>query len=338
MAHSNSLRKHLLLAGTISACALLLGFRYFPPREVTAANNQEIPHQQMFTISDNVNLVLLDVNVTSRKGGFVTGLQRNNFKVFEDGHEREITQFSNVDTPVTVGLVVDSSGSMRDKKPEVVMAGLSFARQSNPQDEFFVVNFNNSIVRGLPSEVMFTDKLQQLRAALFFGQPAGQTALYDAIAYSLKHLEYAHQDKRTLIVVSDGGDNVSTIRLPELMRMIEASRATIYTVGLYSEGDPDANPGVLRKIAAVSGGEFFAPATLKDIMPVFHKIAEEIRNSYSVGYIPDETSDHNVLRTVKVLVHEDDKHLVAHTRTSYVTTPLSTLLAKAPAAAGATAH
>ena len=207
----------------------------------------------VFTISDNVNLVLLDVSVKRQNGGYVAGLHKTNFRVFEDGRPREITQFSSIDSPVTIGLVVDNSGSMRPKKPDVIMAGLSFARQSNAQDEFFVVNFNNWVVRGLPREVMFTDKLQELRAALFYGQPAGQTALYDAIAYSLNHLEYAHQEKRTLIVVSDGGDNTSRTSFSELIKMIEASRASIYTVGLYDRDDPDANPGILRRIAAVSG-------------------------------------------------------------------------------------
>ncbi len=98
------------------------------------------------------------------------------------------------------------------------MAGLSFARQSNAKDEFFVVNFNNVVVRGLPKGEMFTDDLQELRAALFYGQPEGQTALYDAVAYALRHLEYAHHEKRTLIIVSDGGDNVSQLSFPELLR------------------------------------------------------------------------------------------------------------------------
>jgi VWFA-related protein len=298
------------------------------PEKTASAPTADIPKQGMFTIADNVNLVLLDVSVKGPNGGYVTGLRRGDFKVFEDGQLREITHFASVDTPVTVGLVVDNSGSMRGKKPEVIMAGLSFARQSNPQDEFFVVNFNNSVVRGLPEKVMFTDNLQELRSALFYGEPAGQTALYDAIAYSLRHLEYAHREKRTLIVVSDGGDNVSTTTFPELMKMIEASRATIYTVGLYDPEDTHLNPGVLRKIAAISGGEFFEPAKLDDMLPVFDKIAKDIRNTYTIGYVPNEDTDHHVLRSLRVLAQQGSRRLVVHTRTSYVTTPLSELLAQ----------
>jgi VWFA-related protein len=161
---------------------------------------------------------------------------------------------------------------------------------------------------------------------LYYGEAAGQTALYDAIAYALKHLEYAHREKRTLIVVSDGGDNASTTTFPELMKMIEACRATIYTVGLYEPGDRDANPNVMRKIAAVSGGEFFEPEKLDDVLPVFKKISQDIRNCYTIGYVPDETTDHRVVRNVKVLAREDNRRFVVHTRTTYVITPLSELL------------
>ncbi len=147
--------------------------------------------------------------VKDPRGGYVTGLTKDDFQVFEDGRPQKISEFGSVDTPVTVGLVVDNSGSMRLKRPQVVLAGLAFAKESNPKDEFFVVNFNSRVLRGLPDKIAFTDDLKMLRAALYYGMPTGQTALYDAIAYSLKHLELSRQDKRTLIVVSDGGDNVS---------------------------------------------------------------------------------------------------------------------------------
>ncbi len=131
---------------------------------------------------------------------------------------------------------------------EVILAGLAFAKESNPEDEFFVVNFNNRVTRGLPAKVAFTDDLQALRSALYYGQAEGQTALYDAIAYALQHLERSHREKRTLIVVSDGGDNVSRTNLSELMKLIEASRATIYTIGLYDPEDRDLNPASFAQL------------------------------------------------------------------------------------------
>jgi Ca-activated chloride channel homolog len=223
----------------------------------------EEQRSKTFTISDNVDLVVLDVAVKNPHDGYVTGLAKDAFQVFEDGRRRQISQFANVDTPVTIGLVVDNSGSMARKRPEVVVAGLAFAKQSNPKDDFFVVNFNNSVVRGLPEKTLFTDNLQMLQKALYMGQPRGQTALYDAVAYSLRHLEFSHQERRALIVVSDGGDNVSQTPLAELIRLIQASRATVYTIGLFDPEARDLNPGVLRRFANVSGGEYFQPLSTR---------------------------------------------------------------------------
>jgi Ca-activated chloride channel homolog len=285
--------------------------------QLAGAQNTREP----YTISDNVDLVLLDVSVKNPRGGFVSGLEKSNFRVSEDGHARKITHFASVDTPVTVGLVMDDSGSMRNKRPEVVMAGLAFAKSSNPQDEFFVVNFNNSVVRGLPPHLPFTDDLQILRAGLYFGEPVGQTALYDAIAYALKHLDRGHRDKRTLIVVSDGGDNVSQLSFSQLMGLVVASRATIYTVGLLDPQDRELNPGVLRKLANVSGGEYFQPAALDQVIPVFEKISKDIRNRYTVGYIPDESGDERAVRSVKVSAQEDGRKLSVKTRTNYSIPP-----------------
>lgn len=282
---------------------------------------------ELYTISDNVDMVLLDVSVRDAHGRYVTGLHRENFRVREDGHTRQITAFGSVDSPVTVGLVVDNSASMRYKRPYVTMAGLAFAKESNPHDQFFVVNFNNSIVPGLPGQLPFTDKLQQLRSALYFGKPEGQTALYDAIAYGLKHLELGRHEKRTLIVVSDGGDNVSKIRFPELLKLIRASRATIYVVGLFDPQDADLNPRVLRKLTNATGGEFFQPARLSDVLTVFQEISRDIRSRYSIGYVPNETTDHRVVRSVKVTASENHHKLVVRTRTSYTIAPLSQLVA-----------
>ena len=285
--------------------------------------------QDVYTIEDHVNLVLLDVSVKDPNGGYVTGLEKSNFEVFEDGRPQIVTEFARADTPVTVGLVVDNSGSMRLKRPEVVMAGLAFAKESNPKDEFFVVNFNNHVVRGLPDRVAFTDNLQLLRSALYYGQPAGQTALYDAIAYALNHLELSRQDKRTLIVVSDGGDNISNTSLPELMRLIDSSRATIYTVGLFDPDDRDRNPRALQKLAKVSGGQFFEPATLGEVIPVFHKISQDIRNRYSIGYIPEDVESKRVVRALRVTATDKNhRKLTVRTRTAYTTTPFSELISR----------
>jgi VWFA-related protein len=287
------------------------------------------PDQQPYTISDNVDIVLLDVAVKNDAGGYVSNLARENFRVFDDGQQRPITHFSKVDDPVTVGLVVDDSGSMRNKRPYVILAGLAFAKQSNSRDQFFVVNFNNAIEPGLPAGVPFTNKLQQVRAALYFGMPQGQTALYDAIAYSLQHLEQSRLEKRTLIVVSDGKDNVSKLKFPALLKIIEASRATIYTIGIYDPDDYDTNPQVLREIAHVSGGEFFQPRNLNEVMPIFTKISEDVRNRYTIGYVPDEVHDKRRLRTIKLTAEENGHRLRVRTRKSYAIVPFPPAVSEA---------
>jgi Ca-activated chloride channel family protein len=292
--------------------------------KATAASNETV-----YTISDNVNLVLLDVSVKNPRGGYVSGLTKKDFQVTEDGRPQEITQFGMVDTPVTIGLAVDNSGSMRSKRPQVVLAGLAFAKESNPRDEFFVVNFNEHVVHGLPDRIAFTDDLQSLRAALYYGEPAGQTALYDAIAYSLKHLELSRQDKRTLIVVSDGGDNVSRISLPDLIRLIVASRATIYTIGLFDPERDDRNPNVLRRLAKMSGGEFYQPATLDDVSPVFKKISADIRKRYSIGFVPADIGTKRAVRAVHVTaLAKDHRKLIVRTRTAYTVVPFSELISE----------
>jgi Ca-activated chloride channel homolog len=276
-----------------------------------------------FIISDNVDLVLLDVNVKDAHGSYAADLKRDNFQVFDNGEPRPITHFSSFDTPVTIGLVVDNSGSMRAKRPEVISSGLAFAKESNPQDEFFVVNFNNTVALGLLAGMPFTDDLQTLRAALYYGEPAGQTALYDAVAYALKHLELSHKDKRTLIVVSDGGDNVSITKYPELLRLLQSSRTTVYTVGLYDPEDQNKHLAVLKKLSSVSGGKFFQPATLADIPAVFSGIAKDIRNCYTLGFSPGSYNPDRTIHRVKVTVQDNHRKLVVRTRTTYSMQPFT---------------
>jgi VWFA-related protein len=280
------------------------------------------------TITDNVDLVLLDVGVRYPHGGYVTGLTKTDFHAYEDGHAREITQFGKMDAPVSIGLVVDNSGSMRLKRRDVVLAGLAFAKQSNPHDEFFVVNFNDYVGFGLPRGVPFTDSLDILHKALYYGMPRGETALYDAIAAALAHLERSRLDVRTLIVVSDGGDNASAIKFRKLTKLIEASRATIYAVGLFDPYDADQNPKVLRKIARISGGEYFQPKAQQEIAPDFQKISTDIRNRYMIGYHPDEVHDKRTVRTVKVTAKKSGRKLTVRTRTTYTMTPFRELTAR----------
>jgi VWFA-related protein len=270
-----------------------------------------------FKISTNVEMVLLDVAVQDAKGGYVSKLPKEAFKVEENGISQTIAAFSNADVPVEVGLVMDASGSMRTRRDEVNTAGVAFIERSNPKDQIFVVNFNDTVREGLPASVPFTDRIDLLRMALSTGRPEGRTLLYDAIAEGLRHLETGNRDKKTLVLVTDGGDNRSQLSLPDIMQMIVESHTTIYTVGLFDADDPYRNPGVLKRIAAVSGGEAFLPKNSSEVVPICEKIAKDIRNRYTIGYIPNRATGAG-LRKIRVTASSPDRgKLIATSRTSY---------------------
>src|ERR1700682_5115901 len=164
---------------------------------------------ELYKIKVNTNLVVLSATALDRKGILVSGLDQNSFQVYEDGVLQQIKYFNHQDVPVTVGLVIDNSGSMSSKRALVIAAALAFAHSSNPQDQMFVVNFNEHVRFGLPENMAFTDQVPELEVALSKIRTNGQTALYDAVAVALEHLKQGNRDKKVLIVISDGGDNAS---------------------------------------------------------------------------------------------------------------------------------
>jgi VWFA-related protein len=240
-----------------------------------------------FTLHSEVRLVLLDVSVTGKQGGFVTDLSKENFTVLENGVPQRISVFDHNDVPVTCGLIVDESRSMRPKRQTVLDAATAFIRAGNPQDEIFVLNFNDTVKRGLPDETLFSDDIDQLRGALYRGVPEGKTALYDAVLEGLDQLELGKQDKKTLVVVSDGGDNVSVHTRREMLDRVQRSVATIFAIGLYDPDDPDHDLGLLKELAHISGGEAYFPETPPETIPICRRIAQDIRSRYTLGYHPE---------------------------------------------------
>ena len=288
------------------------------PAQVPVVEASELP----FKLSVTSDLVLLDVSVKDAAGEHISNLSRDNFRIYEDGKLQTIAHFASDDVPVTVGLVIDTSGSMRSKYDEVVTAGMVFIRASNRNDETFVVNFGDRVSRGLPDNVPFSSDLLQLRTALSWGMPAGRTALYDAILYSLQYLEKGKCEKKALMLVSDGGDNSSTHGPEEVAQMVRESRATIYTIGIFDAEDQDRNPGLLRRLAHVSGGESFFPAQLSGVIGICRQIANDIRTRYTIGYVPIRTGEEGSLRKIAVTASTPGGHkLVIHTRTSYILPP-----------------
>lgn len=273
--------------------------------------------QKDFVIHSDVRLVLLDVSVKDRSGGFVSGLSKNHFEVFENGAPQQITVFSAGDEPVTVGILVDESRSMTPRRADVISAAETFISQSNPQDEIFVLNFNDAVRRGLPKGMLFSDDPEQLRAALYRGHPQGKTVLYDAVIAGIDQLGQGRRDKKTLVVISDGGDTASTHTRREMLDAVEGNIATVYTVGLFEPGDPDRNPGLLRHLAAVSGGVAHFPADPPSLVAACSAIAKDIRARYTIGY-PPPVKNGGTVRHIRLNVSAPgSSRLVARTREKY---------------------
>ena len=292
----------------VAAASLLV------PRTFWARQQQD---DQDFVIRSEVTLVLLDVSVKNHDGGFVEGLDKDNFQVFENGVRQTITAFSSKDLPVTVGLLVDESRSMGPKRNEVLRASGLFIAESNPKDEFFVLNFNDTVRRGLPDDILFSDNMDQLRAALDRGVPSGMTAMNDAVVSGLAQVAMGKTSKKALVLISDGGDNASIHPRKEMLDRLERSIATVYAVGLFDVGDPDRDPGILKELAHISGGEAYFPEVASDMQSVCSGIAKEIRRRYTLGYVPP-AQNRGDLRRIRVNVSSPGHpHLTARTRTSY---------------------
>lgn len=274
---------------------------------------------ESFAISVDVDLVVLHATVTDRQGGFVSDLAKADFQVFENGVLQSIKVFSSEDVPVTVGLVVDHSTTMLRKIADVTAAARGFVQSSNPEDEMFVVNFNDNAWLGLPVAIRFTDDTAALERAIATARTGGQTALYDAIARALEQLQAGSRDKKVLLVVSDGGDNVSKHSLGQIMQMAGQSSAVIYTLGIFDQDDPDSNPGVLKRLAQATGGEAFFPSQLSDAVAICDRIARDIRHQYTIGYIPGNRNRDGAYRAIRVLASgRGQGRLSVRTRTGYL--------------------
>jgi VWFA-related protein len=209
---------------------------------------------------------------------------------------------------------------MGPKRAEAIAAALEFIKASNPHDEIFVVNFNERARRGLPDTVPFSDDIEQLSKALWRGVPEGRTALYDAVELALRQLQMGRRDRKAMIVISDGGDNVSVHKWPEVMHDVLDSLVTIYSIGIFDEDDPERDPRVLDKLAHMSGGASYFPKTIPEVVPVCRQIAKDVRARHTVGYVPP--MEGKSLRHVKVEAStEDHRKLNTRTRSSYIFEP-----------------
>jgi Ca-activated chloride channel family protein len=273
-----------------------------------------------FTIRNEVRLVLLDVGVQNRDGNFVSGLSKPDFTVLENGQPQTVSVFDSEDAPVTMGILVDESASMTPKRDHVLAAAEDLIQESNREDEVFVLNFNDSVKRGLPDGLLFSGEIPQLRDALYRERPKGKTALYDGVAGGLKQLENGTRGRKALIVISDGGDNASVHNRAQILDLVERSSATVFAIGLFDEDGYDADPGILQHFAKISGGEAWFPKNLDGVSDACHRIAKEIRTRYTIGYVPRDNNDRNLaaLRRIQVKVSAPGQNgLKVLTRKSY---------------------
>jgi Ca-activated chloride channel homolog len=272
------------------------------------------PEPQRF--SSRSDLVVLHVTVVDHQAGYVSGLTREAFSVLEDGKPQTLTFFENTDSPVTVGLVIDSSISMQRRRKAVIAAGIAFAESSRPDDEMFTVNFNEKVWHGLPAGQLFTSNREELRRALLASSARGQTALFDALRVALEDLEHGQRQKKVLVVVSDGGDNASQTRFESVLATALRTDAVIYAVSVHDQYDAEAKPEVLRKLAAATGGEAFFLRDAGDVTATFERIARDIRSGYTLGYAP--ASSNPGYRAVHVKVRSPQgRKLTVRARSGY---------------------
>ena len=268
----------------------------------------------------DTRLVVLHATVVDKSGHLVTNLPETAFQVYENGVQQHIKIFKREDIPVSMGLIIDNSGSMRDKRAKVEAAALALVKDSNRQDEVFIVNFNDEAFL----DKDFTNDIKDLQEGLARIDSRGGTAMRDAIRMSIDHLkEKAKKDKKVLVVVTDGNDNSSLISLENLVKSSQDSGVLIYTVGLLSEEERREAKRAKRALEALSeatGGEAYFPKEVTDVDRIAHQVAHNIRNQYTIAYTPTNVALDGSFRQIKVVASAPNRPVV-RTRTGYYATP-----------------
>lgn len=275
---------------------------------------QETPVPLFKAVSD---LVVLHVNVVDRRSRVVDDLPQTAFEVFEDDVRQEIQFFEPREAPIAAGLVIDSSSSMLNRQPMVRAGVEAFAELSRPGDEFFTLIFNEHVRSGLPAGLQFTRSRDMLLASLGRSPQGGKTALHDAVIEGLAQLEAASNQKRALVVLSDGDDNASSHSERNMLHRAAQSNALIYTIWTGSLAGVEGDPGLLRKLARGNGGVDYRPDNEREIVEAFSTVADTMRRGYTIGYAPANAAADGKFRRVKVLVRSPDNRVTVHVRDGY---------------------
>jgi len=272
-------------------------------------------------ISVRTELVAVPVIVTDGGGHHVSGLQPENFRVSEDGRRQAIALFHHGDVPITLGLIVDRSQSMRKKAAALRAAVSALLQSSRPDDELFGVDVNDRVSFALGDDRTFTADAKALETALAAVRAEGRTALYDGVAEGLQHLQLGRAQKHALIVVSDGGDNASRRTYADVLALARRSNAVIYAIGLLdmSPVEEDENAGLLKRLCKDTGGLAFFPRTASDIAAMATDVARDLRDQYTLGFTPVERTDGRAFRKIDVTVSAAGLgRLHVRTRSGYV--------------------
>jgi len=289
------------------------------------AQPQKSDKDKGYTLSVETLEVQLPISVLDKEGRPVNGLTKENFQIFEDKVAQTIKTFKHEDIPLSVGLIIDNSGSMRNKRERVNSAALAFVRESNPDDETFIVNFDDSAYL----EQDFTGSIGDLIDALDNIDARGETALYDAVYLSADHVKAGKKDKKALLLITDGEDNVSKYGINKVIEALKQSKTTLYAVGLLEENDqrgglfkkPPSKKAKedLEKFAEITGGQSFFPKNIDEVEDLVKHIAHDLRNHYTVSYTPTNTKLDGSYREISVKLNppKNSGKLNWHTKQGY---------------------
>ena len=293
-----------------------------PPSATQAQPDKDKPDQKLndrgvFVFRKDVDEVLLHASVIDDKQHIVTNLDRSDFTVFEDGKPQNIISFHHEDIPVSIGILIDNSGSMREKRNKVNQAALNLVRASNPKDEVFIVNFNDEYYL----DQDFTNDLLKLKEALDKIDARGGTALYDAVVASAEHLKRnARLEKKVLLIVTDGEDNASNETLEQAVKQLqEENGPSVYAIGILGDEEhPKRAKRALEIIAQRTGGIAFFPKTLDEVDEISRTVARDIRNQYTIGYHPTNPRGNGGFRQIRVDARaKGHGKLMVRTRSGY---------------------
>ncbi len=315
------LKISFLLVVLCAFCLLIPAFGQSQQLSLTKPPEAPGPDPKQKPLISKTELVLVNTTVTDPYRRLVTGLEKDNFALFEDGVEQEVTKFSSEDVPVSIGVVFDMSGSMSDKVGKARQSAIQFLRTANPQDEFTLVSFNERAE--LTSR--FTSSVEDLQTRMMYTVARGRTALLDAVYLGLSQMRSAHNAKKALLIISDGGDNHSRYNEHDVRNFVKEADVQIYAMGIfdmpgYAKTDEEREgPSLLAELCDLTGGRVFKVDNMDDLPDIATKIGMELRNQYVLGYAPSNKTSDGRWRKIKVKVHPPRglPPLTVYSRTGY---------------------